>query len=166
MKNRHVLYGVLGLALLGGAAAGHPVDHGSHTGRIARTRPSPAGNVVSAFHKALASGDAATAANLIDQRATIFEEGYVERGKADYVASHLPADIEFSRAVHEALERRDVVAGTDMAVVTSESRLTGTFKDKAVDRLSVETVVLRRGPAGWRIVHIHWSGRPAPKASS
>jgi ketosteroid isomerase-like protein len=121
---------------------------------------------VTQFHAALAKGDAAAAAALLDPAATIFEEGYVERTKAEYVAGHLPADIEFTRAVKETLDRRDVVAGSEMAVVTSESRIQGTFKEKAVDRISIETMVLRRGPGGWRIVHIHWSGRPAPKASS
>lgn len=159
--NRHfVAAAAAGAALLAGSAAGHPVRGSSPPVPGPQARGAPV-LVVARFHAALAGGDAAAAAALLDPAATIFEEGYVERSKADYVASHLPADIAFTRAIHETLERRDVTAGSDMAVVTSESRLTGVFKDKAVDRVSVETMALRRGPGGWRIVHIHWSSHAA-----
>jgi hypothetical protein len=37
----------------------------------------------------------------------------------------------------------------------------GTYKGKAVDRLTTETMVLRRVGAAWKIVHIHWSSAAA-----
>jgi ketosteroid isomerase-like protein len=33
----------------------------------------------------------------------------------------------------------------------------GAYKGKPVDRLTTETMVLRKTPDGWRIVHVHWS---------
>ena len=62
---------------------------------------------------------------------------------------------------HEA-ERRAV---GNIAWITSEVRTTGTYKGKAVDRRTVETMVLRRAKAGWKIVHIHWSSAAADKWS-
>jgi hypothetical protein len=36
------------------------------------------------------------------------------------------------------------------------------FNGRPVDRLTVETMLLRRHADGWRIQHIHWSSRAAP----
>jgi ketosteroid isomerase-like protein len=57
--------------------------------------------------------------------------------------------------------RRSGRADAGTAWITSESRATGTYKDKAVDRLMTETMVLRNTTDGWRIAHIHWSSRPS-----
>ena len=35
--------------------------------------------------------------------------------------------------------------------------MTGTFKGKAIDRDTTETMILRRIGGEWKIVHIHWS---------
>jgi hypothetical protein len=43
--------------------------------------------------------------------------------------------------------------------VASESELRLQQDGKPVTLLSTETLVLRRGVSGWRIVHIHWSSR-------
>ena len=116
---------------------------------------------VDAFHAALRSGDSRTAAALLAADAVIYESGGVERSKAEYQASHLPADIEFSKAVPESLLRRSGAATASLAWIASEGRLSGTFRGKAVDRVTTETMVLRRTPRGWRIVHIHWSSAAA-----
>ena len=44
-----------------------------------------------------------------------------------------------------------------MAWIASEGRTTGTYKGKALDLVTTETMVLRRSGHGWKIVHIHWS---------
>jgi ketosteroid isomerase-like protein len=44
-----------------------------------------------------------------------------------------------------------------MAWVATEGRLTGTYKGKAIDLPTTETMLLRRSGRGWKIVHIHWS---------
>ena len=93
---------------------------------------------------------------------TIYEQGHVERSRAEYVEHHLPSDMEFSRAVpSRVISRKEAVSG-DMAIVTSETASKGEFRGKPVDSLGVGTIVLRRTADGWRIVHIHWSSRKAP----
>ncbi|HEY5722232.1 MAG TPA: nuclear transport factor 2 family protein [Allosphingosinicella sp.] len=114
---------------------------------------------VDAFHAALRRGDTAAAANLIADDALIFEEGGAERSKAEYQAHHLDADAAFSKAVNSVRTRRTGRASGDTAWVATEGRVTGTFNGRAVDRTTVETMVLRRTRNGWRIVHIHWSSR-------
>jgi ketosteroid isomerase-like protein len=73
----------------------------------------------------------------------------------------LAADAAFTRAVPSTPLSRSGLAQGDLAYIVSESRTTGVYGGKPVDRLSAETMVLRHEPAGWKIVHIHWSSRAA-----
>lgn len=118
--------------------------------------------IVDAFHAALRRGDLSAASALLAADALIFESGSVERTKAEYEAKHLPADAQFSRAVPSTLIRRSGQSDGSTAWIASEGRVTGTFKGKKVDRLTTETMVLRRDRAAWKIVHIHWSSGAAP----
>jgi hypothetical protein len=40
--------------------------------------------------------------------------------------------------------------------------MTGTYKEKPIDRVTAETMVLRRIGKQWKIVHIHWSSAAKP----
>ena len=117
--------------------------------------------VVDNFHAALQQGDTAAALALLSDDVLIFEEGGAERSRSEYEASHLAADATFSAAVPAVRTRRSGRAGSDLAWIASESRTTGTYHERAIDRIGTESMILRRTPAGWRIVHIHWSSRAA-----
>lgn len=122
--------------------------------------PQPAAEAsatVDSFHDALRRGDTRTAAALLADDALIFESGGAERTKAEYSTHHLPADAAFSSAVSSMVTRRSSRSAGDLAWVASEGRTTGRFKDKPVDLLTTETMVLRRDAGSWKIVHIHWS---------
>lgn len=112
---------------------------------------------VDAFHAALRRGDTRAAAALLENDALIFEGGGVERSKAEYSAHHLPADAEFSKAMASTVTRRAGNSSGSVAWIASEGRTTGTYKGRAVDQVTTETVVLRRTGRAWKIVHIHWS---------
>jgi ketosteroid isomerase-like protein len=112
---------------------------------------------VDAFHTALRRGDTRSAAALLADDALIFEEGGAERTKAEYAAHHLPADAEFSKLVTSTVTRRMGGANGALAWITSEGRMTGTYKGKALDRVTTETMVLRRRAGAWKVIHIHWS---------
>lgn len=73
------------------------------------------------------------------------------------------ADMDFLKTVTYKLERQTGDTVGDLAWVASESRMTGTSKDQPVDMQSTETLVLKKTPAGWKGVHVHWS--PAPFGS-
>jgi ketosteroid isomerase-like protein len=117
--------------------------------------------VVDAFHQALARGDTKAALSHLAEEALIFESGGVERGKKEYASHHLAADAAFSQAVPSKVTRRVAHLAGPLAWIASEGRTTGTFKDKPVDRRTVETMVLRRTGPTWKIVHIHWSSENA-----
>lgn len=135
-------------------ADGTPHDHGAPDTPVA---------AVKALHGAISSGDAAKVQALLDPNVLILEGGNVERSRAEYASHHLPADLKFMQSVAYKLERQngDTVGG--LAWVVSEARLTGAREGKPVDLVSTETLVLKKSNAGWKVVHIHWSSRPAKK---
>ena len=123
----------------------------------------PAAAVVDAFHAALRRGDTKVALSHLADNALIYEAGGVERHRQEYASHHLGADSAFAQAVPSTVTRRAGEAIGNVAWIASEGRTTGTYKDKAVDRVTTETMVLRRQGSAWKIVHIHWSSAAAPK---
>ena len=118
----------------------------------------PAAAAVDAFHAALRRGDSKAALALVADEAIVFEEGRAERSKSEYAARHAEADAAFSKAVSSVRSRRTGHSVADLAWIASESRTKGSFNGRPVDRIMVETMVLRRDTSGaWKIVHIHWS---------
>ena len=130
----------------------------------ARVAPaaSEAAAAVDAFHAALRRGDRDAALALLAGDALIFEAGGAERSRGEYASHHLAADSAFAAATQATVTRRSGDASGDVAWITSEGRTTGEFNGRAVDRISTETMLLRRQADGWRIHHIHWSSRAAP----
>jgi ketosteroid isomerase-like protein len=121
--------------------------------------------VVDAFHAALKAGKIASALGHLSEDAVIFESGGVERSKAEYASHHAPADAAFAQAVPSRTTRRAGRTSGDVAWIMTEGRTTGTYKDKPVDRVTTETMLLRRVGGVWRIVHIHWSSAAARPAA-
>ena len=122
---------------------------------------SDAAAIVDSFHSALAKGDTKAAAALLADDALVFEAGEAERSKAEYAAQHLSADAEFSRAVHSTSTRRSNHEESGIAWIATEGRTSGSYKGRAIDQLTTETMILRRTEQGWKIVHVHWSSTAA-----
>jgi len=120
-----------------------------------------AAKAVDAFHAKLASGDGAVAAKLLAEDALIFESGHAERSRAEYASHHAGADAAYAAVIPSRLTHRAGFVEGDTAWIVSDSRATGTYKDKPVDRVTTETMILRKTAEGWRIAHIHWSSRAA-----
>jgi ketosteroid isomerase-like protein len=116
---------------------------------------------VDAFHTALRRGDTRAAAALLADDTLVFEEGGAERSKAEYAVRHLPADAAFSQAVASGAVRRTGGSNGEFAWIATEGRMTGSFKGKPIDRVTTETMLLRRVGRDWKIVHIHWSSGAA-----
>lgn len=121
----------------------------------------PAAKAVDAFHDALAKGDRAAVEALLADDVHIYEQGWVERSKAEYASHHLASDIAFSKATRRKQTARSGVVLGDLAYVTREETVSGEFEGKAINSVTLETMVLRRAKNNWRIVHIHWSSRAA-----
>lgn len=126
---------------------------------VAASAQEPAA-VVDAFAQALATGDTARAAALLDPDVKIFESGGIERSRDEYAAHHLGADAAFLREATVTPLWRTGDANGALAWVGSESRIAAVSKGKPVKLLNTESMILKMTPDGWRIVHIHWSSRP------
>ncbi len=118
---------------------------------------STAVDTVQAFHAALAHGNTDAALALMAETALIFESGGVERSRAEYAGHHLKADAEFSAAVSRTLVDRSSDEDGNTAWVMSVETVKGSYRNRAINIRSVETMLLRRLNRQWRIVHIHWS---------
>ncbi len=149
-------------ALWGPAAAlAHPEPHAADSVQAGPQADAAMARVVDDFHAALARGDTSAAASLLSEAVVIFEGGSAERSRTEYATAHLPADAAFEQAVGSQLVRRSGETLGDMAWVASEGRTKGQFKGRDVDRVTTETMVLRRIYGRWRIVHVHWSSHAA-----
>jgi len=157
---RAAAFGTL-MALAPQLSAHGPVAVASAAGALSSSARDAA-STVDAFHAALRTGDARSAAALLASDVLIFEGGGVERTKAEYESHHLAADAAFMQAVPAVLTRRAGDAIGPMAWIASEGRMKGTFNGKAVDRVTAETMVLRKSGRDWKIVHIHWSSAARP----
>jgi ketosteroid isomerase-like protein/mono/diheme cytochrome c family protein len=136
------------------------MEMGSMKGDMGAEGASAPAAVVDQFFQALASGDAAAASALLDPAVVIYESGNVERSRKAYAAEHLGADAAFLKsAQHKVLSRTGDAVGA-LAWIATESHLTAQGS-KPTDIVSTETIVLRKQPDGWKIVHIHWSDRKA-----
>ncbi|MDP3495767.1 MAG: nuclear transport factor 2 family protein [Hyphomonadaceae bacterium] len=120
-----------------------------------------AAKAVDAFHAALSTGDGGGAAAMLVDDALIFESGRAERSRAEYASHHAGADAAYAAAVPSKLTQRTGYVEGGTAWIVSESRATGKYQDKPVDRVTTETMILRKTAEGWRIAHIHWSSRAA-----
>ena len=116
--------------------------------------------IVHAYHEALRGADTATVSHLLAADVRVAESGGVET-RDEYLHHHLGGDMTFAAAVERTAGPLHVTVVGDVAWVTSTSRTTGTFRDRTIDSMGAELMVLGRESDGWRIRAIHWSSRPA-----
>jgi ketosteroid isomerase-like protein len=114
--------------------------------------------VVDAFHAGIKSGDSAAVMRLLAPDVLLLEAGGIET-RAQYEKDHLPADIEFEKSVTTAFQPNRVTVLGDTAWAVSTSEYKGTFRERPVDSVGVELMILSRDASGWRIRAIHWSSR-------
>lgn len=115
--------------------------------------------VVTAFHAAMERGDSLAAMSLLAADVEVLESGGLE-DRAEFRAHHLPADIEFARAVKQVRGAMKVKVLGDVAWTTATSTSIGTFRGRDVNSSGAESMVLTRDADGrWLIRSIHWSSR-------
>ncbi len=112
--------------------------------------------VVRAFHDALRNGDTEAVKRLLAADAVILENGHVE-SRDEYLRHHLDADIEFAKAVPAKVAGSVATVAGQTAWVRSSSTTQGTFRNRKVNLVGAELVVLTRGAKGWEIRAVHWS---------
>lgn len=115
------------------------------------------------FHLALRNGDAATAKSLLAPDMVVLESGEIEN-RADYIAHHLPADIEAAQSIKSTRKLLSLTRQQDVAWLVSSSTSTGSFHGRAINSNGAELMILGKSGTQWRIRAVHWSSsrRSAP----
>jgi hypothetical protein len=113
---------------------------------------------VDAFHAALRAQDTAGALSLLDRGLVVYEFGGVDPTVEAYALNHLPFDMDAAAATQWKLESRRSGGEGNERWVLSSYRVIGKQSDgMPIDQTTLETVILRRSGAQFRIVHFHWS---------
>lgn len=115
---------------------------------------------IAAFNTALRAGDFEALAGLLDPKVLVLESGGAERSREEYLASHAKADAAFLQKAQVLPGASAVTVVGDLAYATATSLMRYERNGKPAAADSAETMILRRGPGGWKIVHIHWSSHP------
>ena len=115
--------------------------------------------VSDALFAALAAGDAERVRQLLHPQVLIFEQGGQETGWEEYSAHPLAADMAFAAKASARRAFRQVWQQSDTAVVATRSDVESQSQSESSSYRSTETLLLREGPQGWRVTHIHWSSR-------
>lgn len=117
-----------------------------------------------AYSAAMAAGDKQKAAELLSPDITIYESGYVERSRAEYVGHHMEIDMAYAKnSMRKVLSQGERIEG-NLAILWQESETTGTYQGKDINKIGTETAILEKKGDQWKIVHLHWSSRK-PKPS-
>lgn len=114
--------------------------------------------IVADFHRAIEEGYREGVMRLLDENLIVFETGFVEASRAEYAGGHLDADLQYAITVKREVIHSEAMVSGNVAVVLSQTRSKGEFSGQAINLVNAETMVLRLGPDGWKISHIHWSG--------
>lgn len=115
--------------------------------------------VVDAFMAALSAGQLDVARQLMAPDAVVIANGNAFGLRDDYIDGAAKGDAAALRTVQRELLRRDARAGTDVAWVLSEKRVRAGAAAQGPSEVVIETMLLAKTSAGWKITHIHWSGR-------
>lgn len=110
-----------------------------------------------AFHEAMRLRDRTKVLSMLAPDLVVFETGYLQATRDDYVKSNLDDDTAFASAtVYRPLSRGVIGSGDSMTVLTKAS-IQGVVGGQSIDLVQSETMILRRIQATWEIVHLHWS---------
>jgi ketosteroid isomerase-like protein len=126
---------------------------------ISVAQMSPPHKVVDDFNAAIVAQDRATVERSLDPAVQIFEAGYVERSRDEYLGHHFLEDAKFAKGLKTRILKRGETQSGDVAVVWTETATEGSYEGKPVKLLGTETMVLKQVDGQWRIVHLHWSSR-------
>ena len=118
-----------------------------------------ASNSWDAFHGAIVKADRTAAASILAADVQIFESGFVERSRDEYLSNHFESDAKFAKAVTRRVTKRSEQMAGNMAVILEETESDGSYEGKPIKLIGTETVVLQLDGENWQIVHIHWSSR-------
>lgn len=122
------------------------------------------------FHQALRKNDPQAVVGVLAAEAVIYEQGYAERSRQEWISTQLGPAIAFARDAERRVLSSESHEDGDLAWVLSQTRTTvglrgdgakGSAPVAALSLDGAETALLRRENGAWKIVHLHWSAHEA-----
>lgn len=114
------------------------------------------GLVADALYAALRTGDENAVEKILAEDVLILEGGHAQSSRADYMGGHMKSDMAFLPNVNSTTLDRKVSQAGDLAWVITHSRTQGSYRDKEIDELSREMLVMKHDGHNWRVTLIHW----------
>lgn len=112
---------------------------------------------VDAFHDALRHNQPDRVLSLLAPEAVIYEQGFAELTRKDWVRNQLGTAIAFAADTERHILRRESREMGDVAWVVSSTQTKVKLADQSLALNGAETAILRREGSDWQIVHLHWS---------
>lgn len=147
----------------------HPATPAAEAKRHAGSPEAPILQVLADYRAAMESRSVEKLAAVMDPELLVLEGVHKNVGWADYRDNHIGPEMgewkEFKVADPKVLE---VALDGAMAYAVQEATYSLVMADKTVVLAGAETFVLRKGEAGWKIKHLHFSAKkkePAPGAA-
>ena len=77
--------------------------------------------------------------------------------KVEYISGHFHGDSAYLAAIDRDQKSSDLKIVGDVAWLVSTTHMHGTYREREVDSISVETLVLHLSDSKWEIAAVHWS---------
>jgi len=87
----------------------------------------------------------------------LYEHSVRNDGAKDAFENHLKPEILEGDGLQLSFSDLRVTASSELAVVTRQYRVRGTFQGKAIDSTGNETQAWKKADGHWKIIHIHYS---------
>ena len=117
-------------------------------------------SVIDDFHQSLKKRDSALALSVLARDVVVFESGRSDPGRDDYAVSHLALDLKLATQAEWTLVNRRFGGSDKESWVLSAYQVKGRVDGVPVNRVYLETAIVRNIGGMNRIIHLHWSSTP------
>ena len=108
------------------------------------------------FENAIVENNPEAASKLLHDDVVILE-GSNRESKEQYLSHHFHSDGRFLSAMNRELISEQIIIEGNVAWVSSQTKMTGTYNDREIERTSLELAVLKKESGEWKIIALHWS---------
>ena len=112
--------------------------------------------ILADFENAIVENNPEVASKLLYDDVVILE-GNNRETKEQYLSHHFHSDGRFLSAMNREVIFEQVNIEGNVAWVSSQTKMTGTYNDREIDRTSLELAILKKENGEWKIIALHWS---------
>ena len=119
---------------------------------------------IETYDSAFKNKDVETIKTLLAPEILLYEHSVRNDGLQDVFENHLkPEILEFEDLQLDFSDVR-ITSGLTVALLTRQYRIRGRLRGREINGTGNETMVWKKTPSGWKVLHIHYS-HPCPRPS-